>query len=109
MSDKELFIQSVEKYATDTVGRLFGITSLPAQALIKYAVRNAANRYSAVLDLFVDKEGKIRTDIVLNALKAEIKNRGGFTFMNVKFNESDVDELANIITKLRASSNVVVQ
>jgi hypothetical protein len=107
MTDKEVLIQSVEKYATDTVGKLFGITSLPAQTLIKYAVKNAANKYNVVLDLFTDKDGKIDTNLILNALKSEIKSRGGFTFMNVKFNEGDVDELASIISKLRMSSNIV--
>lgn len=107
MTDKDILIQSIEKYATDTVGKLFGITSLPAQTLIKYAVRNAANKYKLAIDLFVDKDGKIDTNILLNALKSELKSRGGFTFMNVKFNESDVDELAAIITKMKSSSSVV--
>lgn len=107
MTDKDILIQSIEKYTTDTVGRLFGITSLPAQTLIRYAVKNAANKYGAVIDLFVDKEGKIDTNLLMNALKSEIKSRGGFTFMNIKFNESDVDELSSIIARLKSSSNVV--
>lgn len=106
MSDKEILIQSVEKYASDTVGKLFGITSLPAQALIKYAVRNAADKYSQILDLFQDKEGKINMDLLMNAFKAELKNRGGFTFMNVRFTESDIDELSSIINRLKSNSHV---
>lgn len=106
MQDKEILIQSIEKYATDTVGKLFNITSLPAQTLIRYAVRNAADKYGQIIDLFQDKNGSINTDILLNALKAELKNRGGFTFMNVKFTESDVDELGSIISRLKSNSNI---
>jgi hypothetical protein len=106
MTDKEILIQSVEKYAADTVGKLFGITSLPAQALIKYAVRNAADKYGQVIDLFQDKNGVINIDLLTNALKAEIKNRGGFTFMNVKFTEGDVEELSSIINKLKSSTSI---
>jgi hypothetical protein len=106
MTDKEILIQSVEKYAADTVGKLFGITSLPAQALIKYAVRNAADKYGQVIDLFQDKNGVINIDLLTNALKAEIKNRGGFTFMNVKFTEGDVEELSSIINKLKSSASI---
>ena len=106
MTDKEILIQSVEKYAADTVGKLFGITSLPAQALIKYAVRNAADKYGQVIDLFQDKNGVINIDLLTNALKAEIKNRGGFTFMNVKFTEGDVEALSSIINKLKSSASI---
>lgn len=105
MSDKEILIQSVEKYASDTVGKLFGITSLPAQALIKYAVRNAADKYGQIIDLFQDKNGVINTDLLMNAFKSEIKTRGGFTFMNVKFTDNDVDELSSIINKLKSNSH----
>lgn len=105
MTDKELLIQALERYATDTVGKLFGITSLPSQTLIRYAVRNAADKYGMVLDLFQDKNGKINMDILINALKSELKNRGGFSFMNVKFTESDVDELNSIINRLKANGN----
>jgi hypothetical protein len=106
ISDKEILVQSIEKYATDTVGKLFGFTSLPAQTLVRYAVRNAADKYGQVIDLFQDKNGSINTDVLLNALKAELKNRGGFTFMNVKFTENDVDELSSIISRLKSNSTV---
>lgn len=38
--------------------------------------------------------------------KAELKNRGGFTFMNVRFTESDIDELSSIINRLKSNSHV---
>lgn len=106
MSDKEILIQAFEKYTTDLISKLFGISSLPSQTLIKYAIRNAADKYGSVLDLFVDKTGKINSDLMMSALKAELKNRGGYTFMNIKFTESDVDELSSIIDKFRANSKV---
>lgn len=105
MSDKEILVQSVEKFVTDTVGKLFGISSLPAQALMKYAVRNAADKYGQVIDLFQDKEGKINIDLMLSALRSEIKNRGGFTFMNIRFTDQDVEELSSIVNKLKSSAD----
>lgn len=106
MSDKEILIQAAEKFVTDTASKLLGISSLPAQALMKYAVRNAADKYGAVIDLFVDKDCKINTDLLIGALKAEIKARNGFKFMNIKFTCDDVDEFSNIISRMRASSGV---
>lgn len=105
MTDKEILIQSIEKYATDTIGKLFGITSLPSQALIRYAVRNAADKYGMIIDLFQDKNGKINMEMLINALKSELKNRGGFSFMNVRFTENDVEELNSIINRLKTNSN----
>ena len=85
VSDKELLVQAIEKYVTGTASSLFGISSMPAQALIRYAVRNAAEKYGKVLDLFVDKDGKINTDLMFDAVHAELKARNGFTFMNIRF------------------------
>lgn len=109
MSDKEILIQAIEKYATDLISKLFGISSLPSQTLIKYAIRNATDKYGSVLDLFVDKNGKINSDLMMSALKAELKNRGGYTFMNIRFTENDVDELATIISKFRNNAKIGVE
>ena len=99
--NKELLVAAAEKYVTNAVGNLFGISSLPAQALMKYAVRNVANKYGFVIDLFTDKDGGLDSDLLLNALKSEIKNRGGIKVMNIRFTESDVDEFKNILTQMR--------
>lgn len=106
MTDKEILIQAAEKFVTDTASKLFGISSLPAQALMKYAVRNSADKYGFILDMFVDKSGKINTDLLIGALKAELKARNGFEVMNVRFTCDDVDEFNNIIMKMRASSGI---
>lgn len=106
MSDKEILIQAFEKYVTDMISKLFGISSLPSQTLIKYAIRNAVDKYGSILDLFIDKTGKINSDLMISALKAELKNRGGYTFMNIRFTESDVDELSAIIDRFRSNSKI---
>lgn len=107
--NKELLVTATEKYVTNTVGNLFGISSLPAQALMKYAVRNIANKYGFLIDMFTDKDGNIDSDLLLNALKAEIKNRGGIRFMNIRFTESDIDEFKSIITQIRGVQGNVTQ
>ena len=75
--NKDLLVAASEKYVTNTVGNLFGISSLPAQALMKYAVRNIANKYGMIFDIFSDKDGNIDSELLLNAVRAELKNRGG--------------------------------
>jgi hypothetical protein len=105
VSDKELLVQAIEKYVTGTASSLFGISSMPAQALIRYAVRNAAEKYGKVLDLFVDKDGKINTDLMFDAVHAELKARNGFTFMNIRFSEDDIQEIKNILTQLRVNNH----
>ena len=99
--NKDLLVAASEKYVTNTVGNLFGISSLPAQALMRYAVRNIANKYGMIFDIFSDKDGNIDSELLLNAVRAELKNRGGFRFMNIKFTETDVDEFKNILIQMR--------
>ena len=67
VSDRELLIQSLEKYVTKTVGSLFGITSLPAQALMRYGVRNMADKYGFILDMFTTSEGSINVPLMIDA------------------------------------------
>lgn len=84
VSDKELLIQSLETYVTKTVNKLFGISSLPAQTLLKYGVRNLTDRYGFILDVFTTKEGRIKcTNASWQLLKVKLKNRGGFKIWNI--------------------------
>lgn len=48
---------------------------------------------NGMIDLFVDKDGNINAPLIADALKSELKARGGFTIGRVKFSDSDVDEL----------------
>ena len=73
VSDKELLVQAIEKYVTGTASSLFGISSMPAQALIRYAVRNAAEKYGKVLDLFVDKMVKLILTLCLMRYMLSLK------------------------------------
>lgn len=106
ISDKELLTQSLEKYITKTVDSLFGISSLPAQTLLRYGVRNVVDKYSAVLDIFTTKEGTINIPLVIDALRSEVKARGGLQFWNIKFTDRDVDEILAIYNDLKERNNV---
>ena len=55
ISYKELLTQSLEKYVTKTVDSLFGISSLPAQTLLRYGVRNVIDKYGTLLDILRPK------------------------------------------------------
>ena len=105
VSDRELLIQSLEKYVTKTVGSLFGITSLPAQALMRYGVRNMADKYGFILDMFTTKDGTINVPLVIDAVKSEIKARGGLSFWNIKITESDFEEILNTYCELQKNND----
>lgn len=100
VSDKELLLQSIEQYACRTAKKLFGISSLPAQSLIRYGIRNVTDKYGTLIDFLVDKEGHINTELLIEAVKSEINCRGGITVMGIKFDSSDLEEILGIYNKL---------
>lgn len=93
MNDKELLIQVVEKYIKGITANFFGFSSLPAQTVVTYIVRNWVDKHEGIIDLFIDKQGNINASLIAEAVKSELKARGGFTVGKVRFNDSDVDEL----------------
>ena len=101
ISDKELLTQSLEKYVTKTVDSLFGISSLPAQTLLRYGVRNLVDKYGAILDIFTTKDGTINVPLVIDAVKSEIRARGGISFWNIKFTDGDFEEILTIYNDLK--------
>lgn len=105
ISDKELLTQSLEKYVTKTVDSLFGISSLPAQTLLRYGVRNIMDKYGAILDVFTTKEGIINVPLMIDAIKSEVKARGGLQFWNVKFTDRDFEEILTIYNELKDKNN----
>ena len=105
VSDRELLIQSLESYVTKTVGSLFGISSLPAQALMRYGVRNMADKYSFLLDMFTTSEGSINVPLMIDAVKSEIKARGGIKIWNIKITETDFEEILNTYCELKRNND----
>lgn len=83
----------VEKYIKGIASNFFGFSTLPAQTVVTYVVRNWVDKHNGMIDLFVDKDGNINAPLIADALKSELKARGGFTIGRVKFSDSDVDEL----------------
>lgn len=100
VSNKEILIQALETYSTKTIDKLFGVSSLPAQALIKYGVRNMVDKYGVFLDVFTDKEGKLNVPMIFDALLGELKARGGVSFWNIRFTETDLQEITSIYQDL---------
>ena len=101
VSDRELLIQALESYVTKTVGSLFGITSLPAQALMRYGVRNMADKYGFILEMFTTSEGSLNVPLMIDAVKSEIKARGGLKIWNIKITENDFEEILNTYCELQ--------
>lgn len=95
VSDKELLIQIVEKYIKNIASTFFGLSTLPTQTVVTYVVRNWVDKHSGIIDLFVDKNENINVPLIADALKSELKARGGFTIGRVRFNDSDIDELVS--------------
>lgn len=104
VSEKEILIQAVEQYACKAMNQLFHISSLPAQTLVRYGVRNLADKYSNLLDVFVDKSGSINVELLFDAFKSEVRSRGGLDIMGIRFGESDFDEIKNNFDKLMSNN-----
>lgn len=100
VSDKEILIQSLESYTLKTVANLFGFESIATQTLIRYAIRLMADKYSFVLDIFTDTNGKINVPLLINAAKSEMKARGGVKFWGIKFTDKDIEEINDIYQNL---------
>lgn len=105
MSDKEILIMSISKYAKNLASDLFHINSLASQALISYVIKNMEDKYGQYIDLFIDKNGNINIELLGNAFKEELKNREGI-IVNIfgkviMFNEKDVDDLINIFKEFK--------
>lgn len=100
VSDKELFIQSLESYVTKTVASLFGFESIATQAFLRYGVRVMAEKYGFLFDLFTDKTGSLNIPLLADAAKSEIKARGGVEFWNIRFTDKDIEEIYEIYKKL---------
>ena len=105
ISDKELLTQSLEKYVKKTVDSLFGISSLPAQTLLRYGVRNVIDKYGALLDIFTTKDGIINVPLVIDALKSEVRARGGIQFWNIRLTDRDFEEILLIYNDLKEKNN----
>lgn len=101
VSDKELLIQVVEKYIKGIASNFFGFSTLPTQTVITYIVRNWVDKHNGMIDLFVDKDGNINVPLIADSLKSELKVRGGYTVGNIKFSESDVDELLSAFSQAK--------
>lgn len=105
MSDKEILIMSISKYAKNLASDLFHINSLASQALISYVIKNMEDKYGRYLDLFIDKNGNINIELLGNAFKEELKNREGIIInifgKVIMFNEKDVDDLINIFKEFK--------
>lgn len=109
MNDKEILKQVISKYAKNLGKNLFHINSLAGQAAINYVVNNVYEKYSNVIDMFVDKDGNINIDILGNALKEEIKDRDELKFNifgnYLVFSESDVSDLINMFKQYKKSDD----
>lgn len=101
MKDKELLTQTLESFVLKTTESLFGISSVPAQAFIRYGVKNVIEKYGGFLDFFTDKNGSLNIPLLLEGIKGELRARGGFEVWNIRFTEKDVDELLKIYNELK--------
>lgn len=105
LSDKEILIQSLEKFVTKTVDSLFGISSLPAQTLLRFGVRNLIDKYGNLLDIFTTKEGTINLPLVIDAIKSEVRARGGLQLWNIKITDRDFEEILSLYNELKEKNN----
>lgn len=103
LTDKEILIKSVEKYASTIASKFFKISGIGSDMLIKIAVKNVVDKYGNVLELFIDKEGNIPSaNDLFEAFKNIIEDRDGIAIGNIKFTKDDVSTLENIFNDIKA-------
>lgn len=97
MSDKEILMQAVNKYAKSLASKLFQINSLAGQTAVVYVVNNFTDKYGGYLDMFVNKQGNVDVKVLGEAFKEELKARNGYVVSlfgkSIKFDHRDIDEL----------------
>lgn len=102
MSDKEILILAINKYAKQLAAELFHMNSLASQAVIGYVLKNIEDKYGQWIDVFVDKDNNINVCLLGDAIKEEIKARSEDGLVvnlfgrAIIFNDKDVDELIDI-------------
>lgn len=107
MSDKEILILAISKYAKGLASDLFNINSLASQAVINYVIKNMEDKYGKWIDLFIDKNDNINIDLLGEAVKEELKAKSEKGLVvdilgrSVVFNGKDVDELISIFNEFK--------
>lgn len=109
MSDKEILIQAVNKYAKTLASQLLGINSIAGKVAISYIINNLNSKYGSYLDVLVNNQGNIDMKVIGEAFKEELKNRNGYTLSifgnHLKFDHNDIDELVTIYNNLKNPEN----
>ena len=105
VSDKEILMQAVEKYAKDIASNFFGLSTIPVQTAITYVVRNWVDKHNTLIDLFVDVDGNINTKILGDAAKSVLRENDGFKIGKVKFTEADVDDLFSTFNDIKSRNS----
>lgn len=106
VENKELLSQALENYAFKVSEKLFGISSIASQSLIRYGIRNTIGKYSKVIDFFSDQaSGELNVPLILDALEGELKARGGWEVFGVRFTVDDVEEIRSIYKTLSNNNN----
>lgn len=105
MSDKEILIQAANKYVQDLAEKLFNLRSLASRSIITYVMQNLEEKYGKYIDFFVDKNNNINMSLLGNAVKEELKQRGGYILsmfgQNIKFSEKDIEEFVSIYNNFK--------
>lgn len=76
MSDKEILVKTFEQYAKNLASTMFGLNSLPTQAVVNYVVKNAVDKYGPIIDLFIDKNGNINVDMLWRSSQRRNQENG---------------------------------
>ena len=62
---------------------------------------NMADKYGFILEMFTTSEGSINVPLMIDAVKSEIKARGGLKIWNIKITENDFEEILNTYCELQ--------
>lgn len=101
MKDKEALIKSAEVFATDIAENMLGLPRVATATIIKSLVKNNIEKYEQIIDLFINKDGKIIDVDDLFASFKEILDEKPITIWKLKFTGKDIDELRKIFEEKR--------
>lgn len=101
MTDKELLISALETHVLDIGSKFFNL-GVAGQIATRVVIRNLADKYSDVIELFITKDGNlVGEDAIFDAAceMLDARPEKGFVVWKVKITSDDVRTIQDEFTK----------
>lgn len=101
MTDKDILISTLESHVLDIGSQFFNL-GVAGQLATRVVIRNLADKYSDIIDLFITKDGDlVGEDAIFNAAVEMLDARPekGFVIWKVKITSDDVKAIQEAFKK----------